>query len=145
MEVQMARRFFVSGPDDGDDLGYPNGKGISRATSEDTDGAMTLVEFEHEASLVLGQGEHSHTFAEVYFVLRGSYQFCIDGEVLDAPAGTLAFIPPGVPHGPQRSGPEGGRITAWHVRGEGRLESTAELAARQKEALAAMRDSAKLS
>jgi uncharacterized cupin superfamily protein len=33
---------------------------------------------------------------ELYVVLRGRASFEVDGERLDAPAGTLVFVPPGV-------------------------------------------------
>ena len=58
--------------------------GVNAYTSEETGGQV--VE-EHDET---GSGAGGHE--ELYVVMRGRARFTIDGEVLDAPAGTLVFI-----------------------------------------------------
>jgi hypothetical protein len=52
------------------------------------DAGQDVVE-EHDEVSSSGSGGHE----ELYVVVRGHAEFTIDGETLDAPAGTLVFLP----------------------------------------------------
>jgi quercetin dioxygenase-like cupin family protein len=43
-------------------------------------------------------GLHRHDFEQLYYVIDGTLTLEIDGEVLEAPAGSLLVIPAGVEH-----------------------------------------------
>jgi len=47
---------------------------------------------------------------EIFYALEGFFRFKLDGELRDAPAGTLAFIPKGVEHTWQNVGDEPARL-----------------------------------
>jgi quercetin dioxygenase-like cupin family protein len=77
--------------------------------SADTDGALTA--FESIAAPGEGPPLHIHVNDdEIFYALEGSFRFKLDGELLDAPAGTLAFIPKGVAHTWQNVGDEPARL-----------------------------------
>ena len=77
--------------------------------SADTDGALTAF----ESIAAPGEGPPLHVHVnddEIFYALEGSFRFKLDGELRDAPAGTLAFIPKGVEHTWQNIGDEPGRL-----------------------------------
>jgi uncharacterized RmlC-like cupin family protein len=47
---------------------------------------------------------------EIFYAFGGPFRFKLDGELRDAPAGTLAFIPRGVEHSWQNVGDEPARL-----------------------------------
>ncbi len=77
--------------------------------SADTDGALTAF----ESIAAPGEGPPLHVHVnddEIFYALEGSFRFKLDGELRDAPAGTLAFIPKGVEHTWQNVGDEPARL-----------------------------------
>jgi mannose-6-phosphate isomerase-like protein (cupin superfamily) len=54
----------------------------------------------------LGPGTHSHPEDHIYRVLTGTLSLYIDGERTDAPRGSYALIPGGVPHDFENHGAE---------------------------------------
>jgi quercetin dioxygenase-like cupin family protein len=44
------------------------------------------------------EGLHTHDFEQVFYVLSGTMNIEIDGEMFRAPAGSLVRFPQGVPH-----------------------------------------------
>ena len=77
-----------------------------KLTAVDTAGCYNLSENQLPPGLY--HEPHTHPEAEAFYVLSGSFEFIIDGETFHADAGSLAYIPPGVPHG-FRVGELGGR------------------------------------
>ena len=68
------------------------------ADAESSADAFTLLEADEPA----GFGPHLHIHrevAEAFYVLAGEYRIFIRDEEFACPAGSYAYIPPGVPHG----------------------------------------------
>lgn len=53
-----------------------------------------------------GPGPHSHPEDHIYYVLTGTLTLLLDGERTDAPRGSCALIPGGVPHDFENRGAE---------------------------------------
>lgn len=71
----------------------------------------TLFVLEPTVSPGDGPMLHVHNLAdEAIYVLDGTFRFKVDGEIRDAPAGTFAFIPRGVPHTWQNVGNRPARL-----------------------------------
>jgi quercetin dioxygenase-like cupin family protein len=69
-----------------------------KATSEQTNGAFTLLEAQEPAGF--GPPLHIHRdAAEAFYVLEGEYIIVVDGREASCPAGSYIFIPAGIPHG----------------------------------------------
>jgi quercetin dioxygenase-like cupin family protein len=62
------------------------------ATAEATGGALGV--WVHTEQPGDGAAMHSHAPAEAFFILDGAFEFTVDGERLDAPAGSFVFVPP---------------------------------------------------
>lgn len=64
-----------------------------KATGDDTDGALTAIEW------TVGPGwaapPHTHEFGEAAYVLEGSLRFHIGDRTVDADAGSFLFFPKG--------------------------------------------------
>jgi quercetin dioxygenase-like cupin family protein len=103
-------RGIILGPGEGVSVPNPvGGKLTFKIGSADTDGALTA--FESIAAPGEGPPLHIHVNDdEIFYALEGSFRFKLDGELLDAPAGTLAFIPKGVAHTWQNIGDEPARL-----------------------------------
>jgi len=69
-----------------------------KATTEETDGAFSLLEATEPPDF--GPPLHTHhDAAEAFYVLEGEYTIFVDGREFVSPAGSFIFIPAGVPHG----------------------------------------------
>ena len=103
-------RGVILGPGEGASVPNPVGGTLTfKIGSADTDGALTA--FESIAAPGEGPPLHIHVNDdEIFYALEGSFRFKLDGELLDAPAGTLAFIPKGVAHTWQNIGDEPARL-----------------------------------
>ena len=84
------------------------------ATAEKTGGALGV--FENSEAPGQATTLHVHRASEAFYILDGAFEFYIDGEWVDASAGSLVFIPGGVPHG-FRAGPSGGQKVVVFVPG----------------------------
>lgn len=93
-----ASRPFVIPPGGGDALQGPaGGPALIKARAETTNGVLTVL----ENVVGIGQGppRHLHLLEdELFYVLEGHLRIEAGDEVLDAPAGSLSFVPRGVPH-----------------------------------------------
>ena len=103
-------RGIILGPGEGVSVPNPVGGRLTfKIGSADTDGALTA--FESIAAPGEGPPLHIHVNDdEIFYALEGSFRFKLDGELRDAPAGTLAFIPKGVEHTWQNVGDEPARL-----------------------------------
>jgi quercetin dioxygenase-like cupin family protein len=103
-------RGIILGPGEGVSVPNPVGGRLTfKIGSADTDGALTA--FESIAAPGEGPPLHIHVNDdEIFYALEGSFRFKLDGELRDAPAGTLAFIPKGVQHTWQNVGDEPARL-----------------------------------
>jgi quercetin dioxygenase-like cupin family protein len=76
---------------------------------EETNGGLTAL----ESTVPPGEGPPLHTHAhedECLIVLEGTFQFRLRDDVEAAPAGSLVFVPRGVPHTWQNAGTTPGRM-----------------------------------
>lgn len=91
-------RPFVIEAGAGEELPGPaGGPALVKARAETTNGAVTVV----ENVIGVGQGPPRHLHVredELFYVLEGHIRIEAGDEVLDAPVGSLSFIPRGVPH-----------------------------------------------
>jgi len=103
-------RGIILGPGEGVSVPNPVGGRLTfKIGSADTDGALTA--FESIAAPGEGPPLHIHVNDdEIFYALEGSFRFKLDGELRDAPAGALAFIPKGVAHTWQNVGDEPARL-----------------------------------
>jgi quercetin dioxygenase-like cupin family protein len=60
-----------------------------------------------------GPGPHRHPYEETFVVLAGSATFTVDGEAIEAAAGTIVVVPAGAVHG-FAAGPDGMRSVNIH-------------------------------
>jgi quercetin dioxygenase-like cupin family protein len=103
-------RAFVSVPGDGQTLKNPvGGPLILQARGEQTGGAMTVF----ESTPAPGEGPPLHRHPnedEVLYVLQGRLHVKLDETLHEAPAGSVVFIPKGVPHTWQNTGDDAARF-----------------------------------
>jgi quercetin dioxygenase-like cupin family protein len=79
------------------------------ARGQQTEGAATV--FESTAAPGEGPPYHLHVREdEILYVLEGRLRVKLDATMDDAPAGSIIFIPKGVPHAWQNSGDEQARF-----------------------------------
>jgi Mannose-6-phosphate isomerase len=76
---------------------YDAGKAKFIASSEDTNGAWSLVELTEMPGYHTNLHRHNHT-SEAFYVLEGILTVKINDKVLDYPAGSYVLIPPGTSH-----------------------------------------------
>jgi quercetin dioxygenase-like cupin family protein len=98
------RRAFVTAPGDGQTVKNPLGGPLTfTARGEQTGGALTA--FESTAAPGEGPPLHRHTSEdELLYVLQGRLRFRLETTIHEAPAGSVVFIPKGVPHTWQNTG-----------------------------------------
>jgi quercetin dioxygenase-like cupin family protein len=101
---------FVVAAGDGEQLPTPVGGHVTyKVRGEQSGGALAVIATE----IVPGEGPPLHVHAneeEVLYVLEGDFRFRFGDEIASAPAGSLMFIPRGVPHCFQNAGDEPGRL-----------------------------------
>jgi mannose-6-phosphate isomerase-like protein (cupin superfamily) len=91
---------FTVGPGGGRSVDLGGFRMVVKATVEDTDGALSLLEAEEPAGF--GPPLHiHHDAAEAFYVLEGEYIIFLDEHEheMSCPAGSFIFIPAGTPHG----------------------------------------------
>jgi quercetin dioxygenase-like cupin family protein len=66
-----------------------------------------------------GPGPHRHPYEETFVILSGSARFTVDGEEVEAGAGTILVVPAGAVHG-FVAGPEG--VRSVNIHGSPRME-----------------------
>jgi mannose-6-phosphate isomerase-like protein (cupin superfamily) len=82
-----------------------------KLTSAATGGALTVFETSREHGDARAPRPHRHTnMDETFFVIEGSYLFELDGHPIDAPAGTVVFLPRGTRHRFRSTGASPGRV-----------------------------------
>jgi quercetin dioxygenase-like cupin family protein len=70
--------------------------------------------FVTNASEGSGPGPHRHPYDETFVILEGSATFTVDGESIEAQAGTIVVVPEGATHG-FAAGPGGLRSVNIHA------------------------------
>jgi quercetin dioxygenase-like cupin family protein len=101
--IEQQRRAFVTTPATGEPLDSPGGLLTFLANGEHTGGALTAF----ESSVAPGHGPPFHVHVredELIYVLEGRLRFRLEETFHEAPAGSLAFLPRGVPHTWQNGG-----------------------------------------
>jgi quercetin dioxygenase-like cupin family protein len=82
---------------EGEQLQSPVGPAIIKVRTETTNGTITAVEV--EVPPTHGPPLHRHTREdELWYLLAGHLRVQLDERLLEAPTGSLVFIPRGVPH-----------------------------------------------
>jgi quercetin dioxygenase-like cupin family protein len=103
-------RGFIVGPGEGPTIANPAGGGLTyKARSEETEGALSVW----ESTAAPGEGPplHRHTDEdELMYVLDGTVRFRLAEDEHVAAAGSLVFIPRGLPHTWQNAGDQPARI-----------------------------------
>ena len=87
----------VLSPGEGRALNVLGDRVVVRLSGEETEGAFSLI----EQTSTPGMGIPLHTHAnedELFFVIEGAMQFQIGDQTVEAPAGTAAWLPRGLPH-----------------------------------------------
>jgi quercetin dioxygenase-like cupin family protein len=105
-----ARGAFVAAAGDGRSVRNPAGGSLAfMASDEQTAGAATV--FQSTAAPGEGPPLHRHLREdEMLYVLEGRLRVRLDETMHDAPAGSLVFIPKGVPHVWQNTGDDTARF-----------------------------------
>ena len=87
------------------------GEVVVKLSIETTRGSLTIYESSRRAGDRRGPGPHRHEgFKEIFYVLTGEYVFEIEDQTIEAPAGTLIFIPAGALHTFTSMGEQDGRL-----------------------------------
>ena len=68
-----------------------------KADGEETQSRYNISEWWLEPHTA-GPGAHDHPEDDVFYVLEGTVSFLMDGEWLDAPAGSFVLVPGGITH-----------------------------------------------
>jgi quercetin dioxygenase-like cupin family protein len=102
-QVSAQRRPLVLAPGEG--RAYPMGRiaAVFKADGAETAGRYSISEWWLEPH-TQGPGPHSHPEDDVFFVIDGTMSFLVDGEWIDAPAGSFVLVPGGVTHDFQNRG-----------------------------------------
>lgn len=74
-----------------------------------SDGSMDFGELSVESDAGVPEHIH-HNHDEAYYILEGTYQFRLGGELAEAPAGAFVFIPRATPHSWSNVGGQAGRM-----------------------------------
>ena len=91
-------RAYVLRPGQGRSIDLGGFQMSVKATTEETDGAFSLLEATEPPDF--GPPLHTHhDAAEAFYVLEGEYIIFLDGREFVSPAGSFIYIPAGVPHG----------------------------------------------
>ncbi len=89
---------FVLRPGEGRSIDLGGFRMSVKATSEQTNGAFSLLEAQEPAGF--GPPLHIHRdAAEAFYVLDGEYVIFLDDREFVCPVGSFIFIPAGLPHG----------------------------------------------
>jgi quercetin dioxygenase-like cupin family protein len=92
------KRPIILRPGEGRSIDLGNFQMSVKATSEQTDGAFTLLEADEPPGF--GPPKHIHRdAAEAFYVVAGEYIIFVRDEEFVCPAGSFIFIPAGVAHG----------------------------------------------
>ena len=94
---QHQRKPVVLAPGTG--RSYPMG-GISavfKADGEESGGRYSISEWWVEPQ-TRGPGAHAHEEDDVFYVIEGTMSFLVDGEWIDAEAGSFVLVPGGTTH-----------------------------------------------
>lgn len=75
----------------------PAGTGYSTSKGGVVEGERMLVGYIHKAQGT-GSRPHSHPNEQFNYVLSGTLQVEIDGQIFEAPAGTLIYVPANMEH-----------------------------------------------
>lgn len=70
---------------------------VVRLSGEETDGAFSLIEQTSEPGMGIPLHTHDNE-DELFFVMKGTMQFQIGDQIIEAPEGTTAWLPRGLPH-----------------------------------------------
>src|SRR3954452_18130278 len=106
----MDKSGLVVVPGEGGQVLSPVGVSITHKVRGDDSGGQVAI---FESLIPAGEGPPLHVHAneeEVLYVLEGTFRFQLRDEVTAAPAGSLMFVPRGVPHTWQNSGDGPGRL-----------------------------------
>jgi len=95
--TKFSRQGFSLGPGGGDRLSYGGQQLLYKVRGEQTQGRLGVVEFQMPPRLE-GPPLHTDGHDELFIVAAGEMTFQLDEEVLEAPAGSLVFVPEGVRH-----------------------------------------------
>jgi quercetin dioxygenase-like cupin family protein len=130
--IEQQRRAFVTTLVTGEALESPGGSLTFMAKGERTAGAVTA--FQSSAAPGHGPPLHLHRHEdELMYVLEGSLRFRLGETLHDAPAGSTAFLPRGVPHTWQSMGEKPARILVVFTPAAPGMERFFERAARLPE------------
>ncbi len=102
-------------PNEGRLLRTPSGAGVVvKLSSAATGGALTVFETTRERGDARAPRAHRHTdMDETFYVVEGAYVFELDGHPVEAPAGTLVFLPRGTRHRFRSAGAAPGRVLSF--------------------------------
>ena len=112
-----------------------------KTTSEQTGGAYSLFEVTTQPGV--GPPPHvQHREDESFYVLEGDYEFLVEGRNLQAPTGSLLYVPKGKLHAHKNVGEGAGRMLVSQTPGglhERFFEEVGEEASNQREQQASQR------
>jgi quercetin dioxygenase-like cupin family protein len=87
-----------------------------RLTGAQTGGVVTIAEVTTQPGR--GVPPHRHRAEdEIFYVLEGTYEFCLDGNSVPAPAGTVVRVGKGVLHGFRNVGTGPAKLLDYHTPG----------------------------
>jgi len=88
---------IVAGPGEGEALWFLGILATVKSSAATTGGAVAVIE--HLARRGAGSPLHVHSREDEWFyVLEGELTIWVDGETIQAPAGSFVFGPKGIPH-----------------------------------------------
>jgi quercetin dioxygenase-like cupin family protein len=110
MTMEGKATAIVVGPGEGTPVG---GQGlVIKAFGDHSSGSWAVLETTLPPQ-TQGPGTHVHrSHGEGFYVLEGTLTIALDGEEIEAPAGTYAYVPPGIPHSYGNRSSEPTRILA---------------------------------
>jgi quercetin dioxygenase-like cupin family protein len=111
----MAGKTVVRKPGEGDAVWMLDSLYEIRASSDETDGALTVMEMTLPAGM--GPPPHVHDGHESVYVLEGQLRYHIGGETYEGGPGTFFHVQPGVEENFESAGPQPVRLLVVYTPG----------------------------
>jgi quercetin dioxygenase-like cupin family protein len=111
----MAAKTVVRGPGEGDAVWMLDSLFATRASSDETDGALTVMEM--TVAPGMGPPPHVHDSQETVYAVEGQARYHINGETYEGGPGTIFHVPAGIEENFEPAGSQPLRVLVVYTPG----------------------------